>query len=92
MGIFAVTYQYEAPADQLAEIRPIHRQWLTEQLAAGSLLASGPMVNTPGALLIWRSESLEDLAKLLDNDPFDISGCIGERAITEWNPIFGPWS
>ena len=87
-----MTYQYQAPDEQIAQIRPLHRAWLAEQLAAGTLLASGPMVNMPGALLIWRSESLEQLAKLLDLDPFDISGCIGERAITEWNPIFGPWS
>jgi len=65
LSIFAVTYQYEAPAEQLAEIRPIHREWLSAQLSAGSLLASGPMVDTPGALLIWRAESLEELAKLL---------------------------
>jgi uncharacterized protein YciI len=50
------------------------------------------MVNNPTALLIWRAESVEALASILDEDPFDIAGYIGERTITEWNPVFGPWS
>lgn len=92
MSIFAVTYHYSAPEEQLSKIRPMHREWLGELLAAGSLLASGPMVANPVALLICQAESLEELAQLLNNDPFDIAGFIGERAIAEWNPLFGPWS
>lgn len=92
MAVFAVTYLYSAEPDDLNLIRPSHRAWLAERLAEGSLLASGPMVNNPTALLIWRAESVESLSKQLDDDPFDIAGYIGERTITEWNPVFGPWS
>jgi uncharacterized protein YciI len=91
MPIFAVTYLYTAPASQIDEIRPIHRAWLSELLEKNILLASGPMVDTPEALLIFRSESAEELAKLLDHDPFDIAGCIGSRTIQSWNPVFGPF-
>jgi uncharacterized protein YciI len=89
--IFAVTYLYTAPTNQIDEIRPIHRAWLSELLEQNVLLASGPMVDTPEALLIFRSESAEELARLLDNDPFDIAGCIGSRTIQSWNPVFGPF-
>jgi uncharacterized protein YciI len=92
MPIFAVTYLYTAPASQIDEIRPIHRAWLSGLLEKNILLASGPMVDTPEALLIFRSETAEELAKLLDNDPFDIAGCIGSRTIQSWNPVFGPFS
>lgn len=92
MAVFAVTYLYSAEPDDLNLVRPSHRAWLAGRLEDGSLLASGPMVDNPTALLIWRAESLEALAKLLDQDPFDIAGYIGERTITEWNPVFGPWS
>lgn len=92
MAVFAVTYLYSADPDELNLIRPSHRAWLAERLAEGSLLASGPMVDTPTALLIWRADSVEALAKVLDQDPFDIAGYIGERTIAEWNPVFGPWS
>jgi uncharacterized protein YciI len=92
MPIFAVTYLYTAPANQVDEIRPIHRAWLSELLEMNILLASGPMEDTPEALLIFRSESAEELATLLDNDPFDIAGFIGSRSIQSWNPVFGPFS
>lgn len=91
MPTFAVNYIYNATAEQLAEVRPTHREWLANQLEAGTLLASGPMVHVPAALLIWKADSAESLAKILDNDPFDIAGFIGEREINEWNPVFGPW-
>ena len=92
MQVFAVTYLYSATEEQLNEIRPIHRQWFAGLLEAGHLLASGPMVDNPEALLIFRSESASDLAELLDNDPFDIAGFIGSRSIQQWNPVFGPFS
>jgi uncharacterized protein YciI len=50
------------------------------------------MVDNPEALLIFRSDSANELAMLLDNDPFDIAGFIGSRSIQEWNPVFGPFS
>lgn len=92
MPIYAVTYIYTAPPNQLDEIRPIHRAWLAKLLESGVLLASGPMIDTPEALLVFKSESVESLAELLDNDPFDIAGFIGSRTIRSWNPVFGPFS
>lgn len=92
MAIYAVSYLYTASPEALNEIRSIHREWLAGLLAAGALLASGPMVDTPDALLIFKSESASELAALLDNDPFDIAGFIGTRTIKQWNPVFGPFS
>ena len=92
MPVFTVTYIYTATPEQLDEIRPIHRQFIAGLLDSGQLLASGPMVDNPEALLIFRSESAAELAMLLDNDPFDIAGFIGSRSIQQWNPVFGPFS
>lgn len=92
MPTYAVTYHYTATTEHLAEIRPIHRAWLAERLTEGFLLASGPMVDTPTSLLICSADYLQEVAETLDQDPFDIAGCIGERVIQEWNPVFGPWS
>jgi uncharacterized protein YciI len=92
MPIFAVSYLYTATPEQLDQIRPIHRQFLSGLLEGGQLLASGPMIDNPEALLIFSSDSASELAKLLDNDPFDIAGFIGSRSIQEWNPVFGPFS
>ena len=92
MAIFAVTYTYQASDETLAEIRPTHREFLKDLLDAGTLLASGPLVGSSGALLVLRAESVEQVAEALDADPFDIAGVIAERAIVQWNPVFGPWS
>jgi uncharacterized protein YciI len=92
MPVFTVTYIYTTTPEQLNEIRPIHRQWLAGFLETGQLLASGPMIDNPEALLIFRSDSAAELAMLLDNDPFDIAGFIGSRSIQQWNPVFGPFS
>ncbi len=92
MATFAVTYTYGASAEALNEIRPIHREYLGKLLEEGVLLASGPFVEADGALLIVSAGSVEEVAHLLDKDPFDIAGMISERAITQWNPVFGPWS
>lgn len=86
-----MNYFYAASPEELAGVRPIHREWLAQQLAEGKLLASGPMVDQPTALLIFKAASLEEVSALLDNDPFDIAGFIGERVINEWNPVFGPF-
>ena len=92
MSTFAVTYTFSAEPDEVNQIRPTHRVWLAEQLESGVLLASGPMVDRPAALLIFRAESIEQLNALLDQDPYEQAGFIGERTIEEWNPVFGPFS
>jgi uncharacterized protein YciI len=92
MSTFAVTYTFSAEPDEVNQIRPTHRVWLAEQLESGFLLASGPMVDRPAALLIFRAESIEQLNALLDQDPYEQAGVIGERTIEEWNPVFGPFS
>ena len=92
MSVFVVTYGYSADEIELNQIRPTHRVWLKEQLDSGRLLASGPMVDRPSALLVWSADSMEELNALLDQDPFEIAGMIGERTIEAWNPIFGPFS
>jgi uncharacterized protein YciI len=92
MPVFAVRYVYSATSDQLNEIRPIHREWLAGLLGKGQLLASGPMVDNPEALLIFVSGSAIELSALLDNDPFDIAGFIGSRSVQQWNPVLGPFS
>lgn len=92
MKIFAVRYAYIDDSEALNRVRPDHRAWLAGLLDEGILLASGPMVDSPNALLIFRSESLEGLGELLNNDPFDIAGFIDARVIEEWNPVFGPFA
>ena len=83
-------------ADSLALVLAAVGAWLAigavAVFAVGVLLASGPLVDRAGALLILQGESAEQIGSVLDLDPFDIAGFIGERTIVQWNPVFGPWS
>lgn len=92
MPIFAVTYKYIDDPVLINQIRPSHRVWLKELLDQDILLVSGPMVNRAASLLVFRSESVEELGALIDNDPLEVAGVIEERIIEEWNTVFGPWS
>jgi uncharacterized protein YciI len=92
MPVFAVRYSYCATAEQLNETRTLHREWLAVLLEKGDLLASGPMVDNPEALLIFSYGSEAELHTLLDSDPFNIAGLIGSRSIQKWNPVLGPFS
>ena len=92
MSTYAVNYRYAASHDELAELRPAHRAWLEGLLEQGTLLASGPLGDFAGALLLMKATDEAELSSILDNDPFDIAGFIGERVIEEWNPIFSPFN
>ena len=91
MAVFVVQYLYSEEKSAMDGLRPEHRAYLRTLLDAGSLLASGPLVDRNAALLIFSAEGPEAVAALLDRDPFEVAGFIGERIIEEWNPIMGPW-
>lgn len=91
MAIYAVQYLYTEEKTVMDGLRADHRAFLRDLLDKGIMLASGPLVDRDAALLIFRAESPDEIARLLDNDPFELAGFIGERIIEEWNPVFGPW-
>ncbi len=90
MSLFAVHYSYVCDAALLQEHRPSHRDFLRQLLDSG-LVAAGayPEADDPGALLIVEAGSAEDVARMLDDDPFQLKGIISERRIQLWNPPMG---
>ncbi|OMH31278.1 YciI family protein [Tersicoccus sp. Bi-70] len=92
MSLFAVTYRYtpgsEAGRD---EHRPRHLAFLQELFDDGRLVVSGPTDATgpePGALLVVRGESPEDVDATMAADPFAHHGYV-ERTVRGWDPKFG---
>lgn len=86
--IIAVTYQYATDRD-LAEVRPSHRAFLRGLLESGSLLASGPLPASNGALIVLEATSPEAALELLEDDPFLLQDCIASRSAEEWQPVLG---
>jgi len=91
MAIYAVQYIYSEEKSVMDGLRADHRAFLRNLLDSGILLASGPLVDRNAALLVFKAETPDAVAALLDTDPFELAGFIGERIIEEWNPIMGPW-
>jgi uncharacterized protein YciI len=85
---FAVIADYDAADPQLATVRPVHREYLTKLHGAGKLVISGPLTDHGGALIVLETESKEEAAAIVDNDPFVKSGVFKSWVIRPWNPIF----
>lgn len=91
MPIYAVQYDYDVNSASLRDQhRPAHRDYLSRLTDEGSVLARGPYADNaggPGALLIMRADSPEEIARLLDADPFFEQGCISSRRVREWDVL-----
>lgn len=93
MQTYAVQYVYDDRHDVQDEVRPAHRLYLTGLAEQGLLLGSGPFTDgAPGAQLVFRTEDLAQLDRLLDADPFAIAGVIAEVGVRTWNVVIGPWA
>ncbi len=53
---FATIFEY-GNHDQIAETRPIHREYLGTLREQGKLAASGPFEDDSGALIIYEAET-----------------------------------
>ncbi len=95
MTAFAVEYTYDsARTDDLATMRPSHREFISGLVEEGRVLASGPWLDNaePGALLIVVAQDVDDAQRLLDDDPFHRAHLITRRTVRPWNPVFGPFT
>jgi uncharacterized protein YciI len=93
MTVYAVRYTYNDDAEHRLAVRPVHRAWLAERLAAGDLLASGPFADgAPGALLLVRVASRDELDALLARDPFASEDVLAAVEVRAWEQVLGPWT
>ena len=93
MSIYAVRYAYDDRTDLRMAARPNHRAWLARLAAAGVVLASGPLTGgEPGALLVLRAASRDELEALLAQDPLASEGLIARVEAREWEQVLGPWA
>ena len=89
MAWFLVQTRYVR--EKFAEVRPRHREWLSERAADGVCKIAGPLADDSGAVMIFEAAAEEDLTKILDTDPYHLEGALAERAVREFNPVLGAW-
>jgi uncharacterized protein YciI len=94
MPLYAVTYRYTDDAEKRQAVRPTHREFLRGLGEQGLLVVSGPYAEAeqpPGALLILRADSKNEVSAALDKDPFRTEGgIIADVSMVEWQPVSGP--
>ena len=90
MSHFAVHYSYVPDAALLDQHRPAHREFLRALVGSGVVAAGAyPGAEEPSALLIVEADTADDVAAMLDDDPFLLHGAIAGRRIQLWNPPIG---
>jgi uncharacterized protein YciI len=93
MPVFAVQYSYVDDPDRVTEHRPAHRDFLRNLLDAGTVLAAGAYTDGPaGALLVFRGDSAQQIAEILQDDPFQKLGLVQDCTIRAWGQAMGPWA
>lgn len=84
---FAAIIEYLQDKAKIAEIRPVHRQYLASLKERGQLAASGPFTDDSGALIIYEAATRDEAETFLKGDPFNKNGIFVSYKIRPWNPV-----
>ncbi len=84
---FAAVIEYLQDKAKVAEVRPVHRQYLTSLRERGQLVAAGPFTDDSGALIVYEAPSKEEAEKLIRGDPFHQNGIFLRWQLRPWNPV-----
>ena len=84
---FAAIIEYAQDRARIAELRPVHRQYLATLREQGRLAASGPFTDDSGALIVYEAASAEEAESILRGDPFYQNGIFVRYQLRPWNPV-----
>jgi uncharacterized protein YciI len=84
---FAAIIEYSQDKAKIAEVRPVHRQYLASLKETGRLAASGPFTDDSGALIVYEAATKEEAEALLKADPFNASGIFLKYQLRPWNTV-----
>jgi uncharacterized protein YciI len=84
---FAAIIEYLQDKAKIAEVRPVHRQYLASLKEKGQLAASGPFTDDSGALIVYEAGTKEEAESFLKGDPFNQAGIFVKYVIRPWNPV-----
>ena len=84
---FAAVIEYIQDKAKIAEVRPVHRQYLLSLKEKGHIAATGPFLDDYGALIIYEAATKEEAEALLKADPFNQAGVFVSYVMRPWNPV-----
>ncbi|MDO4686013.1 MAG: YciI family protein [Corynebacterium sp.] len=96
MNVFAIEYTYCDDLALVDQVRPKHREFLTQLKDEGKLVGSGPYTDEQGgALIIIRlpePATVADAEALMNNDPYLAHDALANRVFRPWNPVLNVFS
>jgi uncharacterized protein YciI len=84
---FAAIIEYTQDKAKIAEVRPVHRQYLTGLREKGQLALAGPFTDDSGALIVYEAGTKGEAEKLLQGDPFHANGIFLKWQLRPWNTV-----
>ena len=79
--------RYVTDQDKVAELRPKHREYMSELISEGKLVAGGPFTDGSGALFIYDAESVEAAKAIVAVDPYATGGAFASYELRPWEVI-----
>jgi uncharacterized protein YciI len=87
--MFLVELAFGPQQDERLAARPAHRQLLGRWHADGLVVTAGPYADESGALLIFDVPDVDELDRLLDEDPYYRTPGVTVVRKHEYRPVVG---
>jgi uncharacterized protein YciI len=87
MKHFLLEGEHLVPFEDLADLVPQHHEFLRQGYDDGVFLFSGPQIPAHGGFLVARADSLEELTRILSEEPFVKANKMRFSRITEFDPV-----
>ena len=85
---YAAICKYTPDSAAIARARPSHREYLTGLQERNKLVISGPFSDDKGGLLVYEADTVDEVDKMVREDPFAVHGVFVSWEIRPWNVIF----
>jgi uncharacterized protein YciI len=69
------------------EVRPAHRDYVTELHERGQIRMSGPLADQTGAIILYVADDLDAARALVEADPYAKAGVVQELSLREWTVV-----
>ena len=72
--MFIISLSYLTDTDHIDKFLSGHNDFLQKYYDNGMFICSGPKIPRTGGIIICRAQSLQEVYKLIEEDPFNIHG------------------
>jgi uncharacterized protein len=87
-GMKIVNYAiYVDSPEKVAALRPAHREYMSQLISEGRLVAGGPFTDGTGALFVYETESLAAAEEIVAADPYHVGGAFASYELSPWEII-----